>query len=441
MKKIFLALALILSVQVSFAQVKTPAEAKKAVTSAKTATDNPKKAAKFATWIKLGKAYMDAYNAPAGNAWIGASEQELQIVMSNEKSTGRAQVELGGQPYTKVSYSNKDMYYNANGQLEFIMVTRPAITEDALACALEAYSKAFSLDVKGSKKKDILAAQTQIVEKLQTEAYNAYKLEDFSGSSIFFEKAFNASQLAPMSKCDSISLYNAGMTAYAAGDVDRAYEVFSKCREIGYYYDEGDVYAKLSILLEKKGQKAESVEMLKEGFSKYPQSQGILVGLINYYIESGENQDELFALLDAAKVNEPNNASLYYVEGNIHKDLGNRDKALAAYAKCAQINPEYEYGEVGAGLLYYNEAVAIAEKASTEFDDAKYSKLIEEYDAAMLNAIVPFENAYAISKDESVKVGLAEYLKSIYYRYRDKGADYQAGYEKYDAIVKSGKAQ
>ena len=55
---------------------------------------------------------------------------------------------------------------------------------------------------------------------------------------------------------------------------------------------------------------------------KFPQSQGVLIGLINYYINSGENTDRLFELISAAKSNEPNNASLYYVEGNVNLHLG-----------------------------------------------------------------------------------------------------------------------
>ena len=85
MKRILIALAVLLSVQVADAQTKTPEAAKKAVESAEAAAANPKKAAKLATWTKLASAYMDAYSAPAGAAWLGASKQELQILMGNQK--------------------------------------------------------------------------------------------------------------------------------------------------------------------------------------------------------------------------------------------------------------------------------------------------------------------------------------------------------------------
>ena len=101
MKRILIALAVLISVQIADAQVKSPADAKKAVESAAEATANPKKAVKPATWIKLGNAYMDAYNAPAGQGWVGATMQELQLITGTDKPSSTENVNLLGTQYTK----------------------------------------------------------------------------------------------------------------------------------------------------------------------------------------------------------------------------------------------------------------------------------------------------------------------------------------------------
>lgn len=437
MKRILIALAVLLAVQVADAQVKTPEAAKKAVESAKAAAENPKKATKVATWTKLADSYLDAYNAPVGNAWVGATKQELALLMGNEKPVSAENVELGGQSLVKESYENKDLYFNSNGQLVMINVTKP-VYEDALAQAVAAYKKAYEVDVKKSKLKDINAGLNSIAEKYLNDGMNSYQLGDLKGASELFGLAAEAAATEPLCKVDTTSIYNAGFTAWMVQDYERAKKFFEKCLDVKYYYEDGEVFAKLADIYKNTGDPKKGMEILESGFVMFPQSQSILIGLINYYLENNENPDRLFELIGMAKKNEPNNASLYYVEGNIHKQLGNNEKAIESYYKCVDINPDYEFGFIGAGILYYELAVKLSEEASNEYDDAKYMALVEQFEKALHDAIDPFEKAFAISKDNSLKVNIAEYLKNIYYRFISKGADYEAGYKKYDEIVKNG---
>ena len=440
MKRILIALAVLLSVQVADAQTKSPEAAKKAVESAEAASKDAKKAAKVATWTKLASAYMDAYNAPAGNAWLGASKQELQLLMGNDKPVSTENVTIGADQLVKEVYSNKEFYFSPSGQLVIINVTKPVV-EDALAGAFEAYKKAYEVDVKQSKVKDITEGLAAIAQKYLDEGMNSYTFGNFAEASAYFEKAAEASATAPLSKVDTTALYNAGYTAWASKDYERAKGFFEKCLEVGYYYEGGEVFAKLADVYTNLGDAKKGSETLEQGFVKFPQSQSILIGLINYYMTSGENADRLFVLIDEAKKNEPNNASLYYVEGNIYKELKQFDKAVESYYKCSEINPEYEYGYIGAGILYYELAIELQDKASNEYDDKKYNELIKEFEQALKNALDPFEKAYAVSQSNELKVNIAEYLKNIYYRFSSNGPEYEAGYKKYNEIVKSGQAQ
>ena len=437
MKRILLALTVLLSVQLADAQVKTPEAAKKAVDAAEAASKDAKKATKVATWLKLATAYMDAYNAPKGSAWLGASKQELQLVMGNDKPVSSENVVLAGDPVVKEVYAEKELYFNQNGQLILIRVTKP-VYADALDKAFDAYKKAYEVDVKKSKVKDITNGLDLLTQNYLDDGMNCYMFEDYAAASKLFGKAAEVSAAQPLNKVDTVALYNAGFTAWMVKDYPRAEEFFNKCLDINYYYEGGEVFAKLSDIYNNTDRKDKAREVLELGFTKFPQSQSILIGLINYYLESKQSPDRLFELIAEAKKNEPNNASLYYVEGNIYNELGQKDKAVEAYYKCAEINPEYEYGFIGAGILYYNQAIEIQDKAAAELDNAKYEALVEEFEKALLNALEPFEKAFAISKDDSIRVNIAEYLKNIYYRFSTKGADYEAGYNKYNEIVKTG---
>ena len=436
MKRILIALAVLLAVQVADAQVKSPEAAKKAVLAAEEASQNPKKNTKVATWLKLATSYMDAYEAPVGNVLVNSPRVQLQMMMGNEKPTAVEEVVVDGMPFKKEVYSNKNLYFDGTDVLRIVEVTVP-VFEDPLAGALAAYAKAYEVDVKKSKEKDIVAGIQSIQQKYFNDGMNQYSLGDYKKAGELIVKAAAAAETAPNSVVDTTALYNAGYIYWASKDFETAKNLFEKCLANNYYYENGEVYAKLGDVYFNLGDKAKGVETLETGFVKFPQSQSILIGLINYYLESGENTNRLFELIGQAKQNEPNNVSLYYVEGNIHKQLGDFDKALAAYKECATVDPNYDFGYHGQGALLYDKAVELSEKAQNELDDAKYQALVKEYEQVLLDAIEPFEKAFEVSQNIQVKLNAAEYLKNIYYRFSSVEDKYMEGYKKYNEYVKA----
>lgn len=430
MKKILLALAMFAAIQVADAQVKSAADVKKSVEAAEAATQNVKKAVKTATWLKLGQEYVKAYDAPTGNILPGSNKTELTLMMGSEKPVSSEEVTVNNERYTKDVYADKNLYFNQNGQLVIIEVTKP-VYEDALERAVKAYQKAYELDEKHAKDKDVAAAFDYISQKYVTEAFNKYTFGDVATASKLFEKAADVEALAPLSKIDTSVIYNAGFTAMAAKDNERALKFFKRCYDLGYYYEGGEVFARLAEV-----DTLNTKSYLEEGFSKFPQSQSILIGLINYYLKNNEDTETLFGLLDKAKANEPNNASLFYVEGNIRAQLGQIDKAVVAYEECAKINPEYEYGYIGEGTMFYNRAIELQTKAQEEIDDAKYMALVKEFEESLKSCIAPFEKAFEITKDANIKAGIASYLKNAFYRFREESAENQTKYEKYAEIAK-----
>lgn len=434
MKKILVALAILASMQMADAQVKAVLDAKKAVESAEAAAQNPKKTLKADTWKKLGQAYVAAYDAPAGNVWVGMSKTEIPLIMGSEKPSSSEEVVVAGEQMVKDVYEGRNLYFRANGQLAMIEVTQPAYP-DALGKAYEAYTKAYSMDNK-KMTKDVTAALESIAGKYTQEGYTMYQLGKMKEASIVFENAAKTSATAPLNKLDTNAVYNAGFTAWLEKDMARAKNFFEQCYKNGYYAADGEIFSKLADVDSLK-----SKAYLEEGFEKFPQSQSILIGLINYYIKNNEDPQKLFALLDKAKANEPNNASLYYVEGNIHNQLKETDKAIAAYEKCAEIDPNYEYGYIGEGIMFYNNALELQTKAQEELDDNKYQALVADFEKQLKSCIEPFEKAYAISKDNSIKVSVAEYLKNAYYRFREQDSKYLDAYKKYAEVVSTGQAK
>ncbi len=428
MKRILFALALIASVQVATAQVK-PEAAKKALAAAEAAAQNVKKNTKAAVWQKLGEAYVNAYDAPTGGVQPGWPRN-----LVTEKPMSEQAAEVNGEQMTKLVYADKNIYVNGAGNVALIEVTKP-LAENALEKAVEAYVKTYEMDNKTAK--TVSTALDNISSKLVNEAYNAYQFGNYAEASKAFEKAAQVAGTAPLSKLDTSSVYNAGFTAHLAQDYARAGKFFDQCLAVGYYGDGGDVYAKVADVKSNLGDAEGQKKALEEGFTKFPQSQSILIGLINYYLANNEDPEKLFGLLDQAKKNEPTNASLYYVEGNIRTQLKQYDEAVKAYEKCAEIQPGYEYGYIGEGIMFYNMAIDVQTKAQEELDDTKYMALVEEFEKDLKSCIDPFEKAFELTKDDSIKASIAEYLKQAFYRFRDADPKYMEGYNKYNAIVEA----
>ena len=53
----------------------------------------------------------------------------------------------------------------------------------------------------------------------------------------------------------------------------------------------------------------------------------------------------------------------------------------------------------------------------------------------MENAIVALEKALTLTEDPELQAYVAEVLKNIYFRFRDRGDEYRANYEKYNSFL------
>jgi tetratricopeptide (TPR) repeat protein len=415
-------------------EAKAVLDAKKALDKAIAASQNAGKAAKAATWTALSDAYVKAYDAPAQNILAGSPMSDVNVFLKGQKATGiSTKTGAEGAEYEVVSYDNKDLYFR-DGILDFWVVTKPVV-DNALDKAAEALDKAYSLDPKAATNKAYAEKANTIHDNFYTEAVNTYLAGNAAEASKLFDKAGAVYAGKILNSFDSLSAYNAGLMAALAGDRARAIEKYKVCMDKGFFND-GNVYSNLADLYKAEDNADLAMKTLEDGFAKFPNNQAILVGLINHYLETGTEPDKLFTLLHNAQANDPKNASLFYVEGDAYKKLGDYDKAIELYDKSSSVDPEYIYGVLNKGLLYYDRAVETQEKASLEMDDAKYAKLVDELNGYLEQALEPFEKAFEMAKDADIKTAVADYLKNIYYRFRDKGANYQSSYEKYDKFLK-----
>ena len=412
MKRILLALALVASVQVANAQIKSDADIQKAIDKAEATANDAKKGAKPAPWLKLGEAYVKAYTNPTANLSTGIDKQTFSL-MAGEKPSAVENVTIDGQTYEKQVLSRANVYFTQAGQLAFFEVTKPSVAGDPLEKAVKAYAKAFSL---GAKDKEVDTALQNIVGYYYQDAITAYSLGNLAKASDLFGKAAEASMTPPSSKVDTNAVYNSAFTALNAGNYARAKQYYNKCLDLGYTA-EGSVFASLSNCALAEKDTTAAKQYLADGLKKYPDNPSILTNLINLYIQMKEDPKKIVELLDEA-----------------NKDF---DGALKAYKKASEIDPNYEWGYYGEGSLWLQKQAALVDEANALPVNAykEYDAKMEEIAQCLKSAVPAFETCYAKAKDDALKAAAADFLKRVYFALRNEGDEYKAGYEKYNAIA------
>ena len=436
MKRILIALAVLLAVQVADAQTtKTPAAAKKAVEAAKAASENPKKEAKVATWLKLADAYMDAYNAPSGSLFTNAPRIQLQQMPGYKPAASVEQVVIDGVPYKKESYEDKVLYFDPSDMLTMIVVTKP-VCEDPLAGALAAYAKAAEVDVKGSKAKDIAAGIVRVGAKYFDEGMVQYTLGNNEAAADLIAKAADAVLTPPVSKVDTTYTYYAGYIYNQAGKYELAKKYFNKCLEAEYYAEGGNLFPALADVYMKLGDEEAGVAALKKGFELFPENANVLVGLINYYLPKEGGESDLLDLIAKAKQAMPDNASIYRVEGDIYKRLADYEKAEASYKTAIAMTPDSPDAYIALGGYFIDRGNEYFNKGQETFDQKEYDALMVQYEEMCIASLEPLEKAYSIMPDSDFKKNIAATIKQVCFVLRNKDAKFMEKYEHYNELSK-----
>lgn len=441
-KLLFLAVALVMVATGANAQTKAVNDAVKAVNKAKTESENPKKAGASATWVKLANAYLECYDAPSNGLLAGSPKFQIDMVLKGQPALSTEQVEKGGKMLEAVTYVDKVLYFDETGALQAWVVTKNVI-ENTLQLAFEAASKAVELDAKNAQAKPLGEIFSGLKQRHFDAAMFHNALGNYAESSVEFESAFNVAAHPFVGEVDSTLAYYTGVTATMAGDHKRAIKFYDYCQSINFEQN-GEVAAALAEEHKALGDTVKCKEILTAGFAKFPTNQSILVALINVYRESNEDPAKVLEVLKVAQNNEPNNASLFYAEGDVYKNLGKLEEAIASFKKAGEIDANYIFAPYSEGATYYDLAIKIDEKAQAEMDDEKYLALKEQVDKALIDAIAPFERAFEIGAKtpdfKDIQVVCAEYLKNIFFRFRDKDASYQEKYDKYNQFAAENKA-
>lgn len=150
------------------------------------------------------------------------------------------------------------------------------------------------------------------------------------------------------------------------------------------------------------------------GRSKFPQDVYFILSEANIYLAKNEPAKVVQYLEEAMKM-VSDNPDIYYAVGVNYAALGSTDKAIAAYQKALELNPNYFDACYNLAAIYVNTGNDMYTEANNLPLDAqeKYNELKKQADN-MYNLATPYlEKAYSLNNTE---INVLRTLKDIYVR-------------------------
>jgi len=292
------------------------------------------------------------------------------------------------------------------------------LAENPLQIAYDSYKKAMELDEKDKLKNSMKINLTMMTQDFTNQAVTAFNDKNYNKALTSFKSILEIDKLPLMQEkdkpasIDTTIIFNAGLAAYNAENYDEAIKYYGEATKYGY--KENTPYELMAQCYLNQKDTLKTLEVLHDGFEKYPQSSSILTTMINIYLKTNKIDDAI-KYLDIAIKQDPTNATFYFASGSLYDKTKQTDHAIKAYSKAIELNPKYFDAYYNLGAIYYNKGVAqvdIANAVPTN-DPKKYEIEKEKADEQFRKSIPFMEKASEINPKDTYSL---ESLKTLYYR-------------------------
>lgn len=247
-------------------------------------------------------------------------------------------------------------------------------------------------------------------------ALNTFNTGKYAESIPLFEELIKGASAARNNEVYMKSKFCTAMAYDATKQKDKANDIYREL--VKENTKEESVYINLFVANKQAKEMDKAINVLKRGVKNIPSSYQILGLLSGAYIESG-NKEEATKCIDALKIMADtitkNKPEVIVMVGDILRDGGNADGAIEMYNKSLTLKPEQTGANFGLGVLYFNMAVDLTEKANKlPFEQAaEYDKLKAESNTKFTLAVPFFEKVLTLKPKD---VNTLNALKVIYSR-------------------------
>ena len=291
---------------------------------------------------------------------------------------------------------------------------------NALDVAYESYQKSVEYDEKEKYVEQIKLNMAGLAQGYYNKGVMAYNDNNFSVASDQFKNTFDV--YSEIGRTDTISMFNAAVSAGLAGENEKAHDYYDKVLELDYSNPE--IYISMSEISKAMGDTAKALNVLKTGRQIYPENFDLLISETNIYLARNDTKKAL-ENLEKAIEKDKTNPTIFFAVGTNYDQLGMFDKAEDAYKNAINLDPDYFEANYNIGALYVNKAAKILEKANDLPLDA-----VDEYEAEkakaddLLKKSLPYlekaielqpndVNTLVSLKEIYTRLGMLEKLKAV----------------------------
>ena len=297
-----------------------------------------------------------------------------------------------------------------------------ALDPDPLAKALESYENAMKYDPKKEFYDEIFVQLTWERNNLYNIAVDAYNKGDFTKSMTNFARA--ADVIAISGVIDTVALLNTAYCATLAKDYETAKKYYLILLEKEYLTPA--LFVSISDIYRIQGDKENAMKYIQMGKETFPNDPDVFLGETSVFLTFNLTDRALANLLSYIET-DTTNFSVYFALGTIYDKMVNDSltddqtredalaKAVAAYEKSLQLNPEHFDALYNIGALYVNTAATIELEANAlPLDKVEEYEKMKSDITKYLGLAAPFlEQATIMHPDD---VNTLQTLRLIYSR-------------------------
>ncbi|MEA1878032.1 MAG: tetratricopeptide repeat protein [Bacteroidota bacterium] len=332
---------------------------------------------------------------------LDKAKEAIDLAAQHRKTQGQAKTwYYRGMVYHKLFQTKDEKFKN--------------LDPNPLKEAYLSFVKAKELDVKSRYEKDIIFKLTVAGTEFFNKGSQEYEQKKFKESFESFETVLELGALPYINQVDTGAYFNAALAADGAGMYEEALQYYKK--SIEYKYNGSDVYHYLATVYQAMGDTTNALVSYKEGIEAYPDDCVFLyIQLINYHLQRKE-LEKAAEYIPVAVEKDPENFSLWNVYGSAYEDI-DIEEAIRGYSKAIEINPDFFDPYYNIGTIYYNQAVEVNNEATSIplEETEKYDATCAKRDDLFKQALPYYEKAYEL---DSEFAGVLIALKELYYRFK-----------------------